>query len=125
MVSFYIPANAKLVEGATSASDAYVRLRNRGYLSIRALLNRHKVEELIQETWNAYPKDPEEGRERSRDVVGALCRAIPDSPQRMSLRMQSRDWRYTPSVGINFLRTASLRSHPCSKRGVHAWSSPF
>ena len=75
MVSLYIPANAKLVEGATSSADAYVRLRNRGYLSIRALLGRQKVEALIQDTWDRFPEMPAPGREASRDVVEVLGQA--------------------------------------------------
>jgi hypothetical protein len=75
MVSLYIPANAKLVAGATSAADAYIRLRNSGYLSIRALMHRDRVEALIQDTWESYPKVVAPGRESSRDVIEALRHA--------------------------------------------------
>ena len=61
MVSLYSPAHAKVVAAAGSAADAYARLRNRGYLSIRALLNRRSVETLIQDTWDRFPDEPAPG----------------------------------------------------------------
>jgi hypothetical protein len=74
MVSLHIPAIAKAIEDA-SPPEAYIRLRNRGYLSIRGLLNRERVIALIQETIQDYPDTPMLGQELSRNIVTALVQA--------------------------------------------------
>lgn len=82
MVSYSIPAMAQVVAESSGSSDAFVRLRNRGYLSVRALLSRARVVELIRETWDAFPTNPAPW---PRAVSRRRCRArwcrVPQYPR--------------------------------------------
>jgi hypothetical protein len=75
MVSMYVTAIAKLIEGAGSAEEVYARLRRRWYLSRSASSQPDRVLDLIREMQAAFPEQPEPGRELSREIVSALSAA--------------------------------------------------
>jgi hypothetical protein len=74
MVSLYITAIGYLVQG-TRGAEAYGRLEEHGYLSVRALAEEDRVIALIEKTRTAFPRRPAPGHESWRDVDVALERA--------------------------------------------------
>ena len=78
MITLLIPATAKLIEDAGTASEMFRRLKRHWYLSLRGRLDREGVIALIQQVIDDYPRTPEEivyGSELSQDIIGALNRA--------------------------------------------------